>query len=98
MTMTPLMVTPVTGRRAQTNFTAAAMTAVAAKEVPAAVVETTLPTAEPVPDGTAMEIIEWVGSDIARAERALNVEESSTEPRKRLVATLRRMVERGDST
>ena len=45
---------------------------------------------EGVPEGTAAEILEWVGDDPQRARAALEAEQASSSPRVTLVATLER--------
>jgi hypothetical protein len=47
-----------------------------------------------VPDGTANEIMEWVGEDIARGERALAVELKRDPQRSTLVAKLSNLLAR----
>lgn len=41
---------------------------------------------DPVPEGSVDEIVEWVGDDRERAQRALDVEQASERPRKTAVA------------
>ena len=48
---------------------------------------------EEVPQGKVSEIIEWVGTDKNRAQRALEVEEASDAPRRNLVTQLKRVKE-----
>lgn len=47
-----------------------------------------------VPDGTANEVLEWVGEDVDRAERALDVELHSENQRTTLVAKLSALLAR----
>lgn len=46
------------------------------------------PKVEPVPEGTVSEIMRWVGEDVERAKRALEVEQAHEKPRKSLVEQL----------
>jgi hypothetical protein len=55
------------------------------KVVPAAESET-------VPDGTAKEVLEWVGDDSDRAVAALDAEEARDQPRSTLVTALEKVV------
>lgn len=45
-----------------------------------------------VPDGTAAQILEWVGDDPGRAERALAAESARDRPRTVLTAALEKLV------
>jgi hypothetical protein len=45
-----------------------------------------------VPTGAAGQILEWVGSDKARAGQALSVEQASDKPRSTLVAALQKVI------
>lgn len=47
--------------------------------------------ADPVPDGTAQVVLEWVGSDADRAQRALTSELAKDLPRSTLIAALERI-------
>lgn len=46
-----------------------------------------------VPDGTVAEVEAWVGDDIERADRALDVENAKTKPRSSLVDHLTAVIE-----
>lgn len=46
---------------------------------------------DPVPDGTAQVVLEWVGSDPVRAERARIAELAKDLPRSTLIAALERI-------
>lgn len=50
------------------------------------------PALEPVPSGTAAEILEWVGDDSERAERALEIEKDKHK-RKTLIRELEKVVD-----
>lgn len=45
-----------------------------------------------VPDGTAQDVLDWVGEDAQRASAALLAEEARPQPRKTLLARLRALV------
>lgn len=60
------------------------------KEVPVA--ETAEETVEEVPTGTITEVKTWVGSDVERAESALEVERGSDHSRVTLIEYLEDMV------
>jgi hypothetical protein len=45
-----------------------------------------------VPDGTINEVLDWVGIDLDRAQRALD-KENEGKPRKTLVAALESLLE-----
>lgn len=47
-----------------------------------------------VPKGTTAEVLEWVGSDKAKAQRALDAEEATDKPRKTLVGELKEILEK----
>ncbi len=47
---------------------------------------------EPVPTGTAAEILAWVGDDSARAEAALDIERAKDKPRVGLTGELEKIV------
>lgn len=47
---------------------------------------------EPVPEGTTAEIMDWVGDDADRAQRALDAENENDKPRKTLVSQLENMI------
>lgn len=51
--------------------------------------------AEDVPEGTAKEILEWVGDDPERAERAIAIEKTEKKPRTTLLADLSKVVDNG---
>lgn len=55
---------------------------------PSVAPEETVPVEEQVPDGTADEIMAWVGSDTERALAAIEAEEAREKPRKTLLAKL----------
>lgn len=46
-----------------------------------------------VPDGTAKDVLDWVGDDPDRARQALDAEQGREKPRSTLVATLTRLTE-----
>ena len=48
--------------------------------------------AEPVPDGTTAEILQWVGGDQDRARRALDKEQGDDRPRAGLTGELRKIL------
>ena len=47
-----------------------------------------LPRMSEVPDGTAIDVLEWVGTDPERAAAALQAEENREKPRKVLMRNL----------
>lgn len=47
----------------------------------------------PVPDGTTAEIVQWVGDDKDRAQRALDKEQSHQKPRPGLTKELKKVLE-----
>lgn len=47
---------------------------------------------EPVPVGTTVEVMDWVGDDGERAQRALDAENENDTPRKTLVSQLEKMI------
>lgn len=49
-----------------------------------------LPAPDPVPDGTAADVLAWVGEDPARARAAVAAEERRDRPRATLIRDLRR--------
>ena len=51
-----------------------------------------------VPEGTAKEVMSWVGDDAERAQRALDAEQSSGDPRSTLVEDLERVIRRDDES
>jgi hypothetical protein len=51
------------------------------------------PAGDGVPDGTVDEVLAWVGSDKARAQKALDAEDEAEKPRTTLVEALEAMVE-----
>lgn len=55
--------------------------------------EVGVPDNERVPDGPAEDVINWVGGDRARAERALAVEQASESPRKTLTDKLAKLLD-----
>jgi hypothetical protein len=55
--------------------------------------EVGLPDAERVPDGSAEDVLNWVGDDRARAEHALAVERASAAPRKTLTDRLAKLLD-----
>lgn len=62
---------------------------------PAEPEESPAPPVDPdaVPSGTAAEVMAWVGSDSARAGRALVVEQTAEKPRSTLIADLTKVAE-----
>jgi len=48
---------------------------------------------ETVPEGTVQEVLDWVGEDKDRAQKALDAESSRDEPRTTLVSALEAVVE-----
>lgn len=54
--------------------------------------------ASTVPDGTVADVLEWVGQDRERAERALAVEEAQDSPRTTLTEPLERLLTDPDSS
>lgn len=50
-----------------------------------------IPVVEAVPDGSAAEVLAWVGDDQDRAAAALTVEQASAKPRSTLVDQLTRL-------
>lgn len=54
-------------------------------------------TGDGVPDGTAKDVLDWVGSDQGRAARALEAERGRDKPRSTLIADLERLSGGGGS-
>ena len=48
--------------------------------------------ANALPDGTSKEVLDWVGDDTDRASAALEREQADPQPRKTLVAALKKLV------
>lgn len=48
---------------------------------------------EPVPDGTAAQVLEWVAGDTGRAARAMKAEAGRDKPRSGLIADLGKLVD-----
>ena len=46
-----------------------------------------------VPTGTVPEILSWVGDDVEKAKKALEIENKESKPRKGLVTTLTSIIE-----
>jgi hypothetical protein len=81
-------------RRAQTNFTAGSetrrVTGFRAPQQDHAPVKINTDPEKP-PVGTAREVLGWVGVSASRAQRAIEVEEHTADPRKVLIANLRKI-------
>jgi hypothetical protein len=46
-----------------------------------------------VPEGTADEVLGWVGDDVSKARKALSAEKKDDSPRKTVVEPLEKMIE-----
>ena len=53
------------------------------------------PQKETVPEGTAKEILLWVGDDVDKALEAVEYEKSQEKPRKTLITSLEAIVDNG---
>lgn len=60
--------------------------------VPPSVEPEPVPDGDEVPDGSAKDVLAWVGDDQERALQALAAEEGKESPRKGLVANLEKLV------
>jgi len=49
--------------------------------------------ANTVPEGTAEEVLDWVGDDVTRARKALAAERKDDSPRKTVVEPLQKMID-----
>ena len=87
-------------RHVQTNFTAADFIVGSVKDKPAEKSKAKTkaapekPKADPnvVPDGTTEEVLDWVGDDRDKAERALAKEREDEKPRVTLVEPLEKII------
>jgi hypothetical protein len=51
------------------------------------------PASDEVPEGTAEEVVDWVDGDVAKAKKALAVEQKDESPRKTVVEPLQKIID-----
>jgi hypothetical protein len=56
------------------------------------------PEEEPVPDGTSAEVLQWVGDDQGKAQRALDKEQADDKPRVGLTGELEKILAAEDDS